>query len=314
MRSLQTSALFFAFATASFAQPATDAPLTAEAIMARVAANQDSAESARTNYIYVQYARVISRKGSKVMCEEVTDSRVTPSDKASHQEILTLNGRYLHQGKYVAYSTPMAVKRDAATNVSREDSIRHPDDLDIDIVESMRSSLTKTGTKDGLASNLFPLTTSSQKDKTFILVGRDRRNGRDVFHLTFQPKDKNDTDWKGDAYIDTEAFQPVLVSTAMSRKLPFAIRTLMGTSLPGLGFTVTYAPQPDGVWFPATFGTEFKVNVLYFFHRQIVLSAENRNFEKTHVTSRIIGDVTLPDSPNQPVQPKSAVPVAVDKN
>jgi hypothetical protein len=299
MRSFRTSALLFAFATASLAQANTDAPLTAEAIMARVAANQDSTESARTNYIYVQHARVISRKGSKVMCEEITDSRVIPSDKASHQELLTLNGRYLHQGKYLTYTKPMTEKHDAAANVSREDSIHPPDDLDIDLVESMRSSLTKTDTKDGLAANLFPLTTNAQKDKTFTLIGRERRNGRDVFHLTFQPKDKNDIDWKGDAYIDAEAFQPVLVSTAMSRKLPFAIRTLMGTSLPGLGFTVTYAPQPDGVWFPTTFGTEFKVNVLYFFHRQIVLSAENRNFEKTHVNSRIIGDVTMPE-PQKP--------------
>src|SRR6185437_7581295 len=56
-----------------------EASLTAEAIMARVAANQDSSEAERSHYIYVQHAHVVSRKGKTVMCEETTDSRVTPS-------------------------------------------------------------------------------------------------------------------------------------------------------------------------------------------------------------------------------------------
>jgi hypothetical protein len=85
----------------------------------------------------------------------------------------------------------------------------------------------------------------------------------------------------------------------MARKIPFAVRTLLGTDVPGLGFTITYAPQPDGVWFPVTFSTEFKIHVLYFFHRQIILDAQNRDFEETHVTSRIVGDAT-PVDPNQP--------------
>jgi len=32
--------------------------------------------------------------------------------------------------------------------------------------------------------------------------------------------------------------------------------------------------------------------VLYFFHRDIVLDAQNREFEKTHVDSRILEGVT----------------------
>jgi hypothetical protein len=30
--------------------------------------------------------------------------------------------------------------------------------------------------------------------------------------------------------------------------------------------------------------------VLYFFHREIILNAENRDFEKAPVTSRIVGN------------------------
>jgi hypothetical protein len=74
----------------------------------------------------------------------------------------------------------------------------------------------------------------------------------------------------------------------MARNLPFAVRTLLGTSLPGLGFTVAYAPQPDGIWFPTTFGTEFKLHVLFFINREITLSADNRDFAKTHVSSQIV--------------------------
>jgi hypothetical protein len=85
----------------------------------------------------------------------------------------------------------------------------------------------------------------------------------------------------------------------MARKIPFAVRTFLGTNLPGLGFTVTYAPQPDGVWFPVTFSTEFKIHVLFFFNREVILNAENREFEKTHVTSRIVGDAT-PVAPEEP--------------
>jgi hypothetical protein len=88
----------------------------------------------------------------------------------------------------------------------------------------------------------------------------------------------------------------VLVRTAMSRKIPFAVRTLLGTSLPGLGFTVIYAPQPDAVWFPISFGTEFKLHLFFFFNREIVINAENRDFVKTHVSSHIV-DACAADSP-----------------
>lgn len=77
------------------------------------------------------------------------------------------------------------------------------------------------------------------------------------------------------------------------------MRTFLGTNFPGLGFTVAYAPQSDGVWFPVTFSTEFKIEVLFFFRRTILIDAQNRDFEKTHVTSRIVGDAT-PVEPEKP--------------
>jgi hypothetical protein len=188
-----------------------------------------------------------------------------------------------------------------------KDPVFDPDSdetIDRDLVENIRKNLIHDKSKDGINARLFPLTSKNQADYSFRMIGREHLNNRDVFHITFRPKKKDDFGWSGDAYIDTTAYQPVLVTTAMARKIPFAVRTLLGTNLPGLGFTVTYAPQPDGVWFPVTFSTEFKIHVLYFFHRQMFLNAENREFEKTHVTSRIVGEAeaVAPDS-SQPQLP-----------
>ena len=273
--------------------------------MARVAANQDSAEAARRHYVYIQHAKVVSRKGHTVMCEETTDSRITPTETASTAELLKLDGRLLKKGKYITYtSLPKSNDHGAdhdkppAENPSQtdNDSINinlDEDDTDRDLVENTRANLTRYDkSKDGIDTRLFPLTSKAQADYDFRLVGPnhgiERINGRDVFHITFHPKIKDDFGWKGDAYIDTASFQPVVVRTAMSRKIPFAVRTLLGTNVPGLGFSIVYAPQPDGVWFPATFGTEFKIHVLFFFSRDITINAENRDFEKTHTDSKIL--------------------------
>lgn len=264
-------------------------------IMAKVAANQDRADAERSHYIYVQHAHVISRKGKTVMCEETTDSRITPSAKGSDEQMLKLDGRFLRKQRYVPYTALPTKKADSAVapneHESSDVSIRidtGDEGTDVDLVEGIRSGLIHDKSKDGIGAGLFPLTTKVQAGYLYRLIGREHLNGREVFHVSFHPKDKDDYGWKGDAYIDTTAYQPVVVRTTMARKIPFAVRTLMGTSLPGLGFTVVYEPQPGGLWFPVSFGTEFKLHVLFFFNRQIILDARNHDFEATHVHSTIV--------------------------
>jgi hypothetical protein len=302
---------------------------TAESVMARVAANQDTSEAERSHYVYVQHARMSSRKGKTILCEEITDHRFTPSAGETHEQLLKLDGRMLKNKKYVSYDKLLPsdeekrkseqgdqdkAKDANATTPDKEKDRKSGDKkdkkkdkdpafdpesdetIDRDLVENMRKNLIHDKSKDGINARLFPLTSKNQADYIFRMIGRERLNSREIFHVTFRPKNKDDFGWSGDAYIDTTAYQPVLVTTAMARKIPFAVRTLLGTNVPGLGFTVTYAPQADGVWFPVTFSTEFKIHVLYFFHRQIFLNAENREFEKTHVTSRILSDVTPVES------------------
>jgi hypothetical protein len=282
--------------------------LTADAIMARVATNQDAAESERAHYIYTQHAHIASRKGKTIRCEETTDYRIAPSPTGSDRQLLKLDGRLLQKHGYITYTqlpTPEKTAAKPSTNpnipADKDDDVNidiGDDTTDRDLVENMRKNLTDAhASKDGISANLFPLTSKEQAGYKFTLLGREPRNGRDTFHIAFAPNDHDDFTWKGDAWIDATAFQPVVVRTTLSRKVPLAVRTLLGTNVPGLGFTIIYAPQtpaptPDvpaqpAVWFPTSFGTEFKLHVLFFFHREIVFNADNRDFQKTHVTSTL---------------------------
>ena len=280
---------------------------SADVIMARVAQLQDQAQSERARYVYVQHATVTSRRGHTLHCQEVTDIRMTPSGAGSSEQLLHLDGRLLLKGLYVDYHTLQAEKG----HPEDDDSVSielGSDDSDRDMVENMRKNLLGTQSKDGINANLFPLTSKQQADYTFTLLGREPRNGRDTFHIRFKPRDNSDIDWKGDAWIDTTAFQPVVIRTALSRNLPLGVRVLLGTNVPGIGFTVIYAPQPanqpgqesEPVWFPISFGSEFKIHVLFFFSREMVISAENRDFERTHVTSTILDAASPTLAPKQP--------------
>jgi hypothetical protein len=264
--------------------------LNAAEIMLRVAANQDRSEAARTRYVYVQHAHTLSRKGKTIRCEEVTDFRIIPTDSGSQQKLLSLDGRLLYKGTYLRYT--QLPSDTGKLKEAGEPAVGDDDPMDLDVVENMRQNLTANRSKDGIGAGLFPLTSKLQADYTYALVGRGSMDGRECYHITFVPRDKDDYGWKGDAWIDIKAFQPVLVHTAMARNIPFAVRTLLGTSVPGLGFTVTYAPEPadsrDAIWFPVTFGTGFKLHVLFFLNRTIVLDVRNRDFEQTHVHSTIL--------------------------
>lgn len=292
-----SSAILIPFGAASWARSAPPTPYpSADAIMARVAKLQDEAQAERGHYVYVQHATVSSRRGHTIHCQEITDYRITPSTNGSQEQLLDLNGRLLVKGQYVDYHT-LATDQghpedDDAVSIQLGDAA-----TDRDMVENMRKNLLGARSKDGINANLFPLTTKEQADEEFHYVARERLNGHDVDHIVFRPKDKSDFGWKGDAYIDTVTGEPVVISTALSRRIPAAVRMLLGTNVPGLGFTVVYAPQPDGVWFPSSFSTEFQIHVLFFFRRTIIIDAQNRGFEKTHVSSRILGEPTAVPPP-----------------
>jgi hypothetical protein len=249
--------------------------LTAETIMARVAANQDRSEKIRSQYIYQQHIRVASRKGNgKILREETTDYHVVPKPAGTERTLQQLTGRYWHSGKYVDFAG---------------EPVPEPDSTDGELVHSFREDLTNDDSKDGLARDLFPLTTEQQETYQFRLIGEETFEGHKTYHIGFTPKDTEDIEWAGEAFIDEDEFQPMYVFTKLSRRIPFGVRTMLGTDLPGIGFAVHYRRQEDGAWFPTSLGSEFRIHVLFFFTRNMSISMENKSFEHTHVESKIVG-------------------------
>jgi len=274
---------FLLIAVASFTQDkpsdAAKEPLTADEIMARVAANQDRSEALRREYVYRQHIHILTHKpGGRLLREETTDYDVTPMPDGTEKKLKLLTGKYWVKGKYEAFEGEPAPARDS---------------LDGDLVKNFRDDLSNEKTKDGLGKDLFPLTSDEQKDYEFKLLGQEMQEGRSVYHIGFRPRDKNDISWAGEAYIDAAEFQPTRVFTKLSRRIPFAVRTLLGTDVPGVGFNVVYKRQEDGVWFPATFGTEFRIRALFFINRNVSVALENSAFQHTHVESKmkVVGPV-----------------------
>lgn len=248
-------------------------PLSADAIMARVAANQDRSEALRKQYVYRQHIHILSHKPKgRLQREETADYDVVPTPDGTQKELKLLTGRYWNKGKYETF---------------QGEPVPEADSLDGSLIHGFREDLLNEKSKDGLAKDLFPLTTEGQKDYEFTLLGQEMEEGRNVYHIGFRPKDKHDIAWAGEAYIDVAEFQPVRVFTKLSRRIPFAVRTLLGTDVPGVGFNVVYKRQEDGVWFPDTLGTEFRIHVLFFINRQVSIALENSGFEHTHVESKI---------------------------
>ncbi|MBV8706268.1 MAG: hypothetical protein JO028_03695 [Acidobacteriaceae bacterium] len=73
----------------------------------------------------------------------------------------------------------------------------------------------------------------------------------------------------------------------MSRRLSLAVRTMLGTDVPGLGFSVQYTRVDKDLWFPATYGTEFGLHALFLLNRTFTESVENKNFRRATAESRI---------------------------
>jgi hypothetical protein len=255
---------------------ASDQPTpSVQEIMARVAANQDQSQKARAEYVYHQRIRVAARRtNGKLVREETTDYLVTPTPNGTKKELKHVEGRYWHKGKYVEF---------------QGEPVPDTGVVDSSIVESFRDDLSNDKSKDGLGRDLFPLISEQQKQYVFELAGEETVQGRKVYRVRFRPRDKEELTWAGEALIDSEEFEPLRVYTKLSRKIPFFVRTLLGTDVPGVGFNVEYRRFDEGVWFPVSFGTEFRLRAVFFINRDITIALENSDFERTRVQTKILG-------------------------
>jgi hypothetical protein len=274
--------------------PPPGAPLTADQIMARVAANQDRADALRSEYIYHQRIRVLLQKASGKRMRDVTsDYLVTPTPDGTKKELTHVEGYYRHKGQYLAFQ-------------GNTEPLPDEDSIDGGMAHDFRDDLTNDKSKDGLAGDLFPLTTENQKNYRFQLLGQEVIHGRPTYRLKFGPKDRSDIDWAGEADVDVADLEPVRVYTKLSRPIPFLIRKFL-VDLPGVGFDVEYARQPDGVWFPVSFGTEFRIRVVMFWARNIIISMSNSDFEHAQVAHSLRFEGQAPSLPASPAaSPQSA--------
>ncbi|MGC2661710.1 MAG: hypothetical protein WA324_27450 [Bryobacteraceae bacterium] len=237
-------------------------------IMSRVAANQDREQQARNQFVYEQKVhRTMRRKDGKLLREEYRTYSVTPGAKGTERKLLTVKGRYWKHGRYLSFEGE-PVPAEGLLNVVLDDD----DD---------------STTRDGIDKDLFPLTSDEQKNYTFERIGERVANGRSVYQIRFRPADRHDYGWTGEAWIDKEEFQPVSVYTRLSRKLPLAVRTMLGVDVPGLGFGIQYKRVDKDLWFPASYGTEFAVHALFLLNRTFTESMENTNFRRANVESHI---------------------------
>jgi hypothetical protein len=294
------------------AQPEVQAEtLNADVIMARVAANQDRSEAVRKEYVYKQHIHIVTHKPNRVVREETADYDVVPLPDGPQKQLKLLAGRYWDKGKYVDFQEQPAPGastdadlthhlRDhepaprANTNADLIHYLRNYEpasgaNTDADLIHYLRDYVSNNKSKDGLARALFPLTSEEQKKYEFKLLGQEVEGGHNVYHIAFTPKVKNpgELTWAGEAFIDVAEFQPVRVFTTMSQRIPLLVRTTW-FDLPGLGFNVVYKRLENGVWFPSSFGTEFRMHVgpMFFTNRDISISLKNSGFEHTHVETK----------------------------
>ena len=156
-------------------------------------------------------------------------------------------------------------------------------------MHSFREDLTNDDSKDGLARDLFPLTTEEQKSYQFRLIGEETFEGRKTYHLGFTPKDSEDIEWAGEAFIDEDEFQPIYVFAGYRDAYPLECRTLLGTNLSRHRLCRSLSKAGRRCLVPTSLGSEFRIHVLFFFNRSMSISMENKNFERAHVESKIVG-------------------------
>jgi len=269
MSRMKSLLLIFAAATLSGQPP------DVYQIMARVAENQSIALEQRKAWAYHQKQRLrFHRANGKIAREEQREYTVAPGVDEIQKELTRFEGKYETKGQYISYDKPGHTYKEL--------------DIDGELIDEMSDEMIDDKSRDGIGEDLFPLTAKEQKKYAFKLKGRETYRGRAIYRIAFEPKpSENHSIWKGEALIDVEECQPVMISSTMAAKVPLAVKVLLGTNLRGLGFSLTYQKFADGIWFPVSYGGEFEVRALFFYKRNISISMVNGDFRKTDVSSHV---------------------------
>ncbi len=250
-----------------------------QTIMDRVGRNQAQAVEQRKEFTFHQKQLFrLNRGNGKVAREEHREYEVAPGAHGVGKELVHFEGKYEYKSKYIPYDRPGYKYKGM--------------DVDGELIQGLSEDMTDDKkSRDGIGADLFPLTTDEQSKYNFKLLAAEQYRGRDVYRISFEPKPHQEFDdaaWKGEALIDAAEFQPVSVHSKLAFRIPLAVKTLLGTDIKGLGFSVTYRKFEDGVWFPVSYGGEFDVRAVFFYRRTISVNMTNTDFHRTNVNSSVI--------------------------
>jgi len=258
-------------------------------IMRRMAASIESSVEARRQYVYKQKVRArLLRPNGRVARQESREYTVAPGPEITEKTLVSLAGEY-HKSKtdIIKYDKPGFEKGgiDIDGDVMR--------DLVDDLVDDKKS-------RDGIPHDLFPISTKDLTAYTFTFQEETVEKGRKTYRIAFQPARKStcvsiggeddcgdSKPWKGEVLVDAEEFQPVRIYTDLAFKMPWGVKVFLGTNIRQVGFSVAYARLAPNVWFPVSYGTEFKLDVLFGYHRVITLALDSSEFRRGEAKSEI---------------------------
>ena len=277
-----------------FALTAADPPGDATAIMTRMAAHMEKAAEVRQQFLYRQTVRgSLIRSGGQIARKESREYSIIPQPASTEKKLVSFTGEYRKGQEMVAYSEPGYKYKD--------------EDIDGELLGELTDDLVNDEkSRDGIPESLFPLRTKDLVSYEFSLKGQTNYKGRPVYRIAFRPGEKakglciqipdeangcQQRPWKGEVLVDVEDLQPARIDTSLARGIPWAVRTFLGTNVRQIGFSISYVRVAEGVWFPSTYGTEFHLDVLWFYKRTIALSLENSGFQRTQASSTIQYDL-----------------------
>jgi hypothetical protein len=233
------------------------------------------------------------RTNGEIARREAREYHVVPQDATTDKTLTSFSGEYREGKRLIAYSQPG--QNDKGSTVDRE------------VIQEMTDELVNAkDSRDGIPHDLFPLRAGELAYYKFSLKGEAEVHGRRTYDILFDPADAKDLcihvgadtespchQWKGEAWIDAQEFQPVRIETQMAKAVPWGVRVFLGSNVRQLGFSIGYERVAENVWFPITYGTEFRLDVLWGYKRTITLLMESSGFRKTDATSKI--QYELPD-------------------
>ena len=275
-------------------------------IMKKVAANTAAATEGRREYVYRQRIRAgLLQSNDQVVCRESREYTVVPQPARTEKKLVSFSGECRQGKQMVAYPEPSVARPGV-----KDQAVIEVNDGRESIAGMIGALANDKNSRDGIPPQLFPLRAEDLEYYRFTLKGETTVKGRHTYDITFAPAEHKgfcvDIDgekvdagsgdsapdhvcrpWKGEAWIDAEDYQPVRIDTQLAKGVPWGIRVFMGINLRQLGFSLNYQRVADGVWFPATYGTEFRITVFWGYKRTITLSMDNTHFRKTDAQSTV---------------------------